>query len=97
MAEYSDHYVVVRDRSKLHVRIWPGDHPVPDGLWDLFTDPAETRDLVSERPALAAELERLGAALRKSRLAAEPTRRPEDIFDRLRTLGYVEGDPSRER
>jgi arylsulfatase len=97
MAEYSDHYVVVRRRSKLHVRIWPGDHPVPDGLWDLSADPGETTDLVAQQPALAAELEGLGAALRKSRLAAEPTRPPEDIFDRLRALGYVEGAPPGER
>ena len=97
MAEYSDHYVVVRNRSKLHVRIWPGDHPVPDGLWDLSTDPAETKDLLAARPVLVAELAEVGAGLRKSRLAAEPTGRPEDIFDRLRALGYVEDGAPGER
>jgi arylsulfatase len=96
LAEYSDHYVVVRHRSKLHVRIWPTG-PVPDGLWDLSTDPGETKDLLAEQPAVAAELNGLGEALRTSRLAAEPTRPPENIFDRLRALGYVEGDPAAER
>jgi arylsulfatase A-like enzyme len=96
MAEYSDHYAVVRNGRKLHVRIWP-QGSVPDGLWELSTDPAEEIDLMAKRPGLTAELSRLGEELRKSRLAAEPARRPEDIFDRLRALGYVEDDPAVER
>jgi hypothetical protein len=53
-------------------------------------------DLMAERPTLVAELQGLGEALRKSRLAAEPTL-PDDLLDRLRALGYVEGDQSSER
>ena len=52
-------------------------------LFDLRSDPAETRDIASERPGLATALaESLGAAD-----DSLPT--PEDIDERVRALGYV--------
>jgi arylsulfatase len=119
LAEYLDHYVVVRRRRKLRVRVGPRDRLRPaapgaergtgrptvtserqlraDGLWDLSTDPQEATDLGAEQPALAAELLRLGEGVRQSRLGSEPCPPAEDIFDRLRALGYVEGNPASDR
>ena len=64
------------------------DLPLPE-LYDIASDPAETRNLAATRPA---DLERLRgrlSGLRKSEHAAE--KGPEDAatLERLRALGYV--------
>jgi arylsulfatase A-like enzyme len=69
----------------------------PRGLWDLAADPTEQKELVAERPGQVAELQALGEQLRASRLD-DGTRRPsEDVFDRLRALGYIEHDHADDR
>ncbi|ADG79577.1 Sulfatase OS=Tsukamurella paurometabola (strain ATCC 8368 / DSM / CCUG 35730 / CIP 100753 /JCM 10117 / KCTC 9821 / NBRC 16120 / NCIMB 702349 / NCTC 13040)OX=521096 GN=Tpau_2981 PE=3 SV=1 [Tsukamurella paurometabola] len=57
-SEFRGHRGYYRDGWKLLSRFDPGDDPVSP-RWELYdnrTDPAETRDLAAERPALVAEL-----------------------------------------
>jgi len=60
-----------------------------DELYDLDNDPAEERNIATERPA---ELNRLRAALDQivaDDHVAEPTPQPEDVTEKLAALGYV--------
>jgi arylsulfatase A-like enzyme len=65
-------------------------------LYDLQKDPRETRDLMTERPELAASLQRGLSSFRKSRVAWGGPARPaqplsDDELEELRALGYVAG------
>jgi arylsulfatase A-like enzyme len=74
-----------------HKLIWtPGQEPGRDvELYDLETDPGETRDLSQEQPARVQALrEKLAAWLRNGRVRSAA---PSDADrERLRSLGYVE-------
>ncbi len=67
-----------------------------DELYDLDNDPAEERDIATDRPA---ELNRLRAALDQMVAddhVAEPTPQPGDVTEKLAALGYV-GDGRADR
>ena len=75
------------DRGPAAGAISPSIFPVPE-LYDLASDPQESRNLFSERRERAAELKRL-----LPRVPAAPAAEPADAEEvrRLRALGYLSG------
>ncbi len=63
-------------------------------VWDIEHDPGETVDHAADEHDLSATLERLGEDLVKEQLVTEPRPQAEEIFDKLKALGYVERDPT---
>jgi arylsulfatase A-like enzyme/Tfp pilus assembly protein PilF len=64
------------------------DLPVPE-LYDIATDPAESRNLAAARPAELERLRGLLSGLRTSERAAEKSPEDASTLERLRALGYV--------
>jgi arylsulfatase A-like enzyme len=79
-----------------HKYLWSSDGR--HALYDLARDPGESRDLAGEDPALAArlaaDLDAFRATLRACEPAPAPAPTPEEI-ERLRALGYAEGEAPR--
>jgi len=90
------HYGWARLRSVRRDRWKFIDAPRPE-LYDVSRDPAETRDVASEQPAVVAEmasvLARLEVELGRARPAAPPTGPDDETRGRLAALGYVTGEP----
>jgi arylsulfatase A-like enzyme len=67
--------------------------PAACAVFDLATDPGETRNVVSERAevfaSLSARLEELALALRSSAPAAEPVAPSREQQERIHALGYA--------
>ncbi len=73
------------------------DLPLPE-LYDLREDPAETRNLVTGRPARARALETLLADVPASAAADRRVEETAAVVERLRSLGYLGGSaPVKER
>ena len=103
-AEYSTSYVVVQRQAKAQVVVArkkptappvAGVIPTVQGLWDLESDPGEEKNLLKERPELAARLLAAGEALRSRNLGSDAPV-PQDIRERLRALGYIAPDAPRD-
>lgn len=62
-------------------------------LWNVERDPAETTNRAAEHPEIGPVLTGLRDALLAPRLVTEPRPPAEDVFERLKALGYVERDP----
>jgi arylsulfatase A-like enzyme len=86
-------YAITGRRWKL---AWIDDEHVQ--LYDLLNDPGETRNLIAERPEVAADLKRQLLVWMKESAAAAMVPRSEtvdlnrlegEVQDRLRTLGYI--------
>ena len=67
--------------------------PRPE-LYALASDPGETRNLASEHPDLAGELDALVAARSAARPVSTSLAVDPEVTERLRALGYVAGDAS---
>ena len=70
------------------------DLPIPE-LYDLASDPAESRNLAAARPDETRELQRLLAALRADDRGASPSRERAETREQLRSLGYLSGGAAR--
>ena len=68
--------------------------PHPE-LYDLTSDPSETRNLVAEQPARAAELARQVDAISTGALAFAGAAPDPETVARLQALGYTSGRPGR--
>lgn len=77
-------------------QIWMGGEGVPLVLYDLETDPAETKNVIEEHPQDAARLE---SALRRwlrsnpetvERAAEDESAMDEETREQLRALGYID-------
>ena len=83
VAGWSPVYSLLQDRWKLIVSREPE-------LYDLATDPAESKNLAAERQplvnAMGSRLEAMRSTSRRARMATPP-----DAAERLRALGYVAG------
>jgi arylsulfatase A-like enzyme len=86
-------YAITGRRWKL---AWIDDEHVQ--LYDLLNDPGETKNLIAEKPEIAAELKRQLLIWMKESAAAAMVPRSEtvdlnrlegEVQDRLRTLGYI--------
>jgi arylsulfatase A-like enzyme/Tfp pilus assembly protein PilF len=69
------------------------DLPIPE-LYDLATDPAETRNLVTERPGEVRELQHLLAQWRGADRGSPRIAESAETRERLRSLGYVTATPA---
>jgi arylsulfatase A-like enzyme len=102
-AEYSTSYVVMQRHMKAQVNPTAQtrtDKPTTapayvETLCDLQSDPAEEKNLVADRPELAARLMAAGEALRSQSLGGDAPV-PEDLRERLRALGYIAPDAPRD-
>jgi hypothetical protein len=63
-------------------------------VYDLRRDPGEATDLAAARPELVTRLRAVADGLRSRSLAPAGAAPSSEIFERLRALGYVEGDPT---
>jgi arylsulfatase A-like enzyme len=67
--------------------------PRPE-LYDLTADPGETRNLIDDEPARAADLARQVEAISSATLSGGAVRADPEALARLRALGYISGLPS---
>ena len=110
-AEYSTSYVVVQRHMKAQIKTskrmplpagGAGSQQQTaaatanvDGLWDLESDPGEEKNLLVDRPEVAARLIAAGEALRSRSLGGDAPV-PQDLRERLRALGYIAPDAPRD-
>jgi arylsulfatase A-like enzyme/Tfp pilus assembly protein PilF len=71
--------------------------PAPAELYDTLADPGETRNLVADQPAVAAELAAAWAKLAPPAAAAGGPPLSPDVEEKLAALGYVDLAPSAPR
>ncbi|ANM28456.1 hypothetical protein ABI59_00665 [Acidobacteria bacterium Mor1] len=82
-------FAVADDRWKL---IYHHDHPQRSELYDLVEDPGELRNLFADRPDQAARLlEEIRSRDAMYVEIIEPGEREPEVFEKLRSLGYVDG------
>lgn len=67
--------------------------PLPE-LFDLRTDPKETRNLVARDPVRAGEMRSLLRQIREADRGIARRSEDADVREKLRGLGYISGEPS---
>lgn len=77
------------ERTAIRTAAWKLDGA---RLYDLASDPRETRDVAAERTDVATSLARLRDTILGSRrtLPSHEVRPTQELKDQLRSLGYIE-------
>ncbi len=80
-------YGVLHDRTKYV------DLPIPE-LYDLGSDPAESRNLAASQPGELETMRSRLAPLREADRGMAPERESAEVLERLRSLGYLSAGPT---